>query len=110
MDNRLYVAGWVHTILLLGLMSLLPTVGCAPRHPSIETRIEGVTNGLFSWPLLEQMKADHVPGVSIAVIDGKQIEWSRGFGVTNVEDGSPVDETTMFQASSISKAVTAAVA
>ena len=41
--------------------------------------------------------------------DGK-VEWARGFGVTSVEGGKPVDADTMFQAASISKHVGAIVA
>lgn len=110
MDSRLQVAGGVRAILLLGLMSILPAFGCAWRHASLEARIEGVTDGFFSGPLPEQMKVNHVPGVSIVVIDRDRIEWARGFGLTSAADGCRVDKMTMFQASSISKAVTAAVA
>ncbi|MFZ0501027.1 MAG: serine hydrolase domain-containing protein, partial [Steroidobacteraceae bacterium] len=52
------------------------------------------------------MEKLHVPGVSVAVIHGGAIEWARGFGVRDAA-GDPVTATTLFQASSISKPVTA---
>src|SRR5690349_9128841 len=53
--------------------------------------------------LADRMAALHIPGVSIAVIHNGQIEWARGFGVTNI-GGPAVTEETLFQAASISKA------
>ncbi|HEX4267202.1 MAG TPA: serine hydrolase [Steroidobacteraceae bacterium] len=48
----------------------------------------------------------HVPGISVAVIHDGTIEWARGFGVRGAAR-DPVTATTLFQASSISKPVTA---
>src|SRR5215467_15808341 len=56
-----------------------------------------------------RMTALHIPGVSVAVIDGGKIAWARGYGVT-AENGKPVDADTLFQAASISKHVAAIVA
>jgi CubicO group peptidase (beta-lactamase class C family) len=52
------------------------------------------------------MAADHVPGVSIAVIHNGAIEWAQGFGVAQL-GGAPVTTETLFQAGSISKPVAA---
>jgi CubicO group peptidase (beta-lactamase class C family) len=48
-----------------------------------------------------------VPGVSVAVIRDFDIHWAKGFGTADVATGLPVDAGTLFQAASISKAVTA---
>src|ERR1700681_3767919 len=56
--------------------------------------------------LTERMAALHVPGVSIAVIHDKKIEWAKGYGVVSL-GGAPVTPETLFQAGSISKPVTA---
>ncbi len=53
-----------------------------------------------------EMARREIPGLSIAVIDSGRIVLARGYGVTKV-GGSPVTEQTLFQAGSISKAVTA---
>jgi CubicO group peptidase (beta-lactamase class C family) len=70
--------------------------------PPVIVMGESVSNTTLS----ERMAALHVPGVSIAVIHLDHLEWARGFGVTRVGDAA-VDDKTLFQAASISKAVTA---
>jgi CubicO group peptidase (beta-lactamase class C family) len=54
-----------------------------------------------------QMKAAKVPGLSIALIQEGEILWVEGFGVTNSLTGKPVAGDTVFEAASISKAITA---
>jgi CubicO group peptidase (beta-lactamase class C family) len=57
-----------------------------------------------------RMAAQHIPGASVAVIDGGKIAWARGYGVTAAESGKPVNAETLFQAASISKHVAALIA
>jgi CubicO group peptidase (beta-lactamase class C family) len=48
----------------------------------------------------------HVPGVAVGLLlDG--VEYTAGFGVTNVDNPLPVDEHTLFQVGSITKTFTA---
>jgi CubicO group peptidase (beta-lactamase class C family) len=58
--------------------------------------------------LAERMRELKVPGVSAAVFRDGRIEWTRGWGVADVESGRRVDPQTRFQAASISKPVAAA--
>jgi len=46
------------------------------------------------------MKALHVPGVSIAVIDGGQVVWAGGFGLKKAGTTDPVTTSTLFQVAS----------
>jgi CubicO group peptidase (beta-lactamase class C family) len=84
-------------------------------------KIERVENGLqpaisikgqpaARMAIAERMKFYHVPGVSIAVLDGGKIDWARGYGTTSADGGHPVNAETLFQAASISKHVAAMVA
>ena len=57
-------------------------------------------------PLTRRMAELKVPAVSIAMVHGGKVEWAKGFGNTSI-DGSRVSPDTLFQAGSISKAVTA---
>jgi CubicO group peptidase (beta-lactamase class C family) len=57
-----------------------------------------------------RMSSQHVPGASVAVIDGGKLVWARGYGVTAAENGKPVNAETLFQAASISKHVAALIA
>jgi len=71
---------------------------------------DAVENGPFVGALDEQMARHHVPGLSVAVIDDYSIAWTRAHGVADEGTGREVTPETVFQASSISKPVTAAVA
>jgi CubicO group peptidase (beta-lactamase class C family) len=60
--------------------------------------------------ILKRMKQQKVPGFSIVLIDQGEVAWAKGFGVQEAGSEAPVTETTIFQAASISKLVTAMVA
>lgn len=84
------------------------------RAEAIETRLAPslVIQGepVQTATLAERMKHHNVPGVSIAVINDGVVEWARGYGMADVEEGRPVTARTLFQAASISKPVAAAAA
>src|SRR5690242_18911168 len=75
-----------------------------------QERIEAATmvtkSGHFR-SLHERMMDFTIPGVSIAVINNYHLEWACGYGVRKQGESAPVEPTTLFQACSISKAVTA---
>jgi CubicO group peptidase (beta-lactamase class C family) len=75
----------------------------------IEGRQSPNRQGLDPYTLYEVMQKHLVPGVSVAVIKGFDIHWVKGFGTADVETGRPVVATTLFQAASISKPVTAMI-
>ena len=62
------------------------------------------------WTVAERMAEYHVPGASIAVIDGGRVAWAQGFGVKQTGATDSVTATTLFQAQSISKPVAATAA
>jgi CubicO group peptidase (beta-lactamase class C family) len=88
--------------------------------PEVQSRIENV-GACLTTPVVEKdappacqtladrMVADHVPGVSVAVIHNGAIEWALGFGAVQ-KGGAPVTAATLFQAGSISKPVAAMAA
>jgi CubicO group peptidase (beta-lactamase class C family) len=63
-----------------------------------------------SMTIAGRMREYHKPGVSVAVINGGVIEWTRGYGVLDAGGTQPVTPRTRFQAASISKPVTALAA
>jgi CubicO group peptidase (beta-lactamase class C family) len=94
-----------------------PASAAASSRATIEQHIQHVRGALSPLVLIkgerdrattlsERMASLHVPGVSIAVIHDGKLEWARGFGVSKI-GGAPVTPTTLFQAASISKPVTA---
>ncbi len=85
----------------------------------LQSRIQRVEKGLLpavlvkgdpAWTIQERMQHYKVPGVSIAVINNFKIEWSKAYGVKDIETNEKVVLETLFQAGSISKPVAATVA
>ena len=85
---------------------------------TIEARIQRVENGLLppvilkgeaapKMKLLDRMQFYKAPGVSMAVINDGRIEWARAYGTLEAGGNQPVTATTIFQAASISKPITA---
>jgi CubicO group peptidase (beta-lactamase class C family) len=60
--------------------------------------------------LARWMEIFAVPGLSVAVFDGHQLLWAKGFGVREAGRPEPVTLDTLFQAGSISKPVSAMAA
>ncbi len=82
------------------------------------SRIERVEHGLLPavvvagqpvprYDLAEQMARYGIPAVGIAVINEGRIEWARTYGVLQAGDSREANASTLFQAASISKPVTA---
>lgn len=88
---------------------------CAVDAPDAAARIARITERLYPSVLLTsdtlprslsaRMAALKVPGVSVTVIDGDRIVWSRGFGVRDTSTRAPVTRETRFQAASLSKPI-----
>jgi serine beta-lactamase-like protein LACTB, mitochondrial len=53
------------------------------------------------------MERYEVPGLSAAVVVGRELRWSAAFGVADVENGVPVRTGSMFRLASVSKPITA---
>ncbi|WP_323145032.1 serine hydrolase domain-containing protein [Massilia phyllosphaerae] len=59
--------------------------------------------------MLQEMKREHIPGVSVVVVQNGRIVKEKGYGLANVEHGVPVTPETKFQSGSIGKMFTAAL-
>ena len=103
---------------LLPLLFLLAACEAQTSQQEIAQHIAAVENALLPQVLIEgeepvtatlaeRMEHHNVPGVSIAVFNGGEIEWVRAYGMADVAAGRPVTERTLFQAASISKPVAA---
>jgi CubicO group peptidase (beta-lactamase class C family) len=83
--------------------------GAAQQHSSpsaLKARLSGpgiVRSLEKTIPRL--MKEGDVPGMSIVLIRDSKISWHRGFGVKNADTHEPVNDSTVFEAASLSKPV-----
>ncbi len=83
---------------------------------TLPARIAAVENGVLPimriagrderWPLAERMVHYDVPGVSVAVMRGGELDWAKGFGQREKGNPEPVDTDTVFMGASTSKPVT----
>ena len=100
----------IASLSVLGAMGQTPDGSTAHREKAVEENLRylAVIKGHPEpgMSLVEQMSHLHVPGVSIAVIHGKRVDWSKGYGVARL-GGPPVSASTLFGAASMSKPVTA---
>ncbi len=53
--------------------------------------------------LLDLMKKAYIPGLSIATVSDGTLSWSSALGISDMDSGDCVDESTVFQACSLSK-------
>ena len=120
------------TVYVVLFLTAFVCLSCSSEksRQEIEQNIRNVESGLVAMELpsfAQQFQTDHlntpekaslvermsqygVPGVSIALINEYKIEWTKGYGVVNVETGTPVTPETYFEAASTTKFLTAAIA
>jgi CubicO group peptidase (beta-lactamase class C family) len=85
----------------LAALSVLP----ARAAPRCDPDADWIPGDAFLHDLPRQMQALGVPGIGIAVVEAGVLAWSRGFGVTHAERGTPVEDSTLWEAASLSKPV-----
>lgn len=61
----------------------------------------------LDWMIDQEARKNHVQGVSIAVVDGSRVVWSRGYGWADAERRIPATPDTLFRVGSVSKLLTA---
>jgi CubicO group peptidase (beta-lactamase class C family) len=89
----------------MAIAGIMAAVTARAADPQAQARMQQVEMQLR--PSLPQRMAQlHVPGLSVAVVHNDRIDWAKGYGVAWV-GGPAVTTETLFQASSISKPVTA---
>lgn len=65
-----------------------------------------VTDSLSKY-ILREMAAQHLPGLAVAIVKDGKVIVSQGYGVTEMDGHQKVNDSTLFQIASCSKAFTA---
>ena len=97
----------------LGL-ALGALAGCGPKAPAVASADrKPAAPPLKSWPSLDALAQKLIvdkltPGISLSVMLGGVLLYSKGFGIADVVTGAPVTPQTGFRIASITKQFTAA--
>jgi len=88
-------------------LACLAAASCAPGQtttfsPDRQARIESAISKF--------MAASNAPGVSVAVVQGREFVWSGGFGMADLENSVPATADTLYRLGSVSKPITAIAA
>ena len=110
-------------VLVIGYLSVasangqvLSSTTRASSRRAVGAEIHAVETGLLTpvtvagdphttLSLTEEMRRQHVPAVSIAVIHKGTLRWAHAWGTLDPEGGSPATPDSLFQAASISKSL-----
>ena len=84
--------------LLSATLSAQEVINPPPGLEKVVTRLEALID--------EAMKAHQIPAVSIALVEGGQIVWAKGFGFADPKAKSPATAETIYRVGSVSKLFT----
>ena len=75
--------------------------------PGVSTTPTDTTLRDFGADVETAMQTFHLPGAAVALVQGNEIVFNRGFGMRDLESGEPVTPRTRFRIGSITKSMTA---
>ena len=98
-------------LLIMVCLSTLTLIGCG-KTAKLEPGGVSTNEALVSYSevddyIEQQMMGEDIPGLAVVVVQGDEIVYLKGFGVTSLKDPSPVTPQTIFDLASISKSFTA---
>ncbi|WP_338722026.1 serine hydrolase domain-containing protein [Pseudomonas tolaasii] len=92
---------------------LLGSMGCHMQPPAPPPIQKGDYSAIIRYlqaRIPKDMARENVAGLSIALVNGQELIWARGFGLADKAQGVPVTANTAFRAGGISKLLTATAA
>ncbi|NIJ38462.1 CubicO group peptidase (beta-lactamase class C family) [Sphingopyxis panaciterrae] len=93
--------GLTKTLCAAAMLCVAGPALAAPDAATFNTQLDAFVE--------QEMGAEKVPGVSVAVLHKGEIIVAKGYGLANVEHDVPVTPETIFQSGSVGKMFTAAV-
>jgi serine beta-lactamase-like protein LACTB len=88
------------------LILLVLAVSCTAQQPQLSS----AKQKQLETTIARFMAAHSIPGLSVAVVENGQHEWSAGFGMADLENFVPATSQTLYRLASISKPLTATAA
>lgn len=102
MLKRVTLQGGVLLLLAALFLSSLPRAAGQQRQ-------RGEDFGQLERVVSDELRETDTPGAAVAVISGDRVVYAKGFGVSNVETGTPVSPEMLFRIGSATKMFTACV-
>ena len=84
---------------LLPALCLVAAGGFAELAPEKISRIERAISS--------EMSSQSIPALSVALATGNELQWSAGYGMSDLENFVPAKASTVYRLASISKSITA---
>jgi CubicO group peptidase (beta-lactamase class C family) len=106
LSERAASAAWSHGSRQLGRPGLGQAPAVVPSVLSSQPDLAALIQH-FDETLPGFLERRRVPGVAIALIDGGELAWAKGYGLADKATGTPATADTVFQVASLSKSVTA---
>ena len=98
----------LYPLLLVIVVFMGSSCGSIPEeNPPIATGDYGAVAKRLEPMIEKQMKAHHVVGLSIVLVDDQMTVWSKGFGYADLSKEVPATGDTIYRVGSISKPITA---
>ncbi|MCA9173890.1 MAG: serine hydrolase [Planctomycetales bacterium] len=94
-------------LILLAIASLapamhLPTIRAEELRALPDSSVSEIEARIRRW-----QRQTQTPGVSVAIASNHQLQYAAGFGVADLEHGTPVNTETLFRTASVAKPMTA---
>ena len=92
------------------VLIVLLTIGCASTKMECPEAVKGDYEAAFAYLddyIEARMKKSKVVGLSVAVVDDREVLWTRGFGYADKENGIAATPGTLFDPASVTKVFTA---
>jgi serine beta-lactamase-like protein LACTB len=100
--------GFFFSLVVMAFVFILVTT------PSIvfaeDAKLSSEKHAQIDSAIAKFMSANSVPGVSVAVVENGEKEWSQGYGMSDLENFVPATSHTLYRLASISKPLTATAA
>ncbi len=92
----------VTSVLLILFVLVLAMGGCAGGDDASPVRYTNTITQMTAF-IESSMKQNNVTGLSIALVDGQDVVWARGFGFADKENNIPAAADTIYEIASVSK-------
>lgn len=90
---------------LLAVVILTTATSVAASPPLTKVQARAIDEAVRRF-----MREQHAPGGTVAISVNGETVWSRGYGLSDVEDGAPAGADTMYRTASMGKPMAATIA